>query len=310
MRPWEHGTPARVLNLCGMALVCASLAGCSAKGPATERTSSQPLILPTQVTSTPVSNERNYIETCRTNDVPIPPDWKRSSFEWESHGDLKTILLTPNSLEQTPVDETSFASVWSYTPSQGRGACIALGRNGGSFQVICQSATTGQACFWGNDPDSTQSNWTPATTEISIASLRDPVQGFSAGTVACTQCHRGNNAFLYAPDDPTWTTVLRPTRPRPTFTTRVEQSTQQGQLTFGSTTITYPRFIPIGGKSMALDNPLPTSTGCSGSCHELHIEMLKKNHTVEGYVRVPRPMGPSCAANSPPDDPAMNCYHR
>lgn len=66
------------------------------------------------------------------------------------------------------------------------------------------------------------------------------------GTVACTECHRGNNAFLYAPDDPTWATVLRPEHPRPTFTTRVEHSAYQGALTFGSVTITYPRFIPIG----------------------------------------------------------------
>jgi hypothetical protein len=292
-----------------MAFACVFLAGCSSKGGATERTSSQPSIL-TQVSSATESSEGTYMETCRNNDVPIPPDWKRSSSGWESHGNLKTILLTPNSLEQTPVDETSFASVWSYAPPQGRGACIALGRNSGSFQVICQSATTGHACFWGNDPSSVESNWTPDTTDIPVTSLRDPVQGFSPGTVACTECHRGNNAFLYAPDDPTWATVLRPEYPRPTFTTRVEQSTQQGQLTFGSTTITYPRFIPIGGKSMVLDNPLPTTSGCSGSCHELHIEMLKKNHTVEGYIRVPRPMGPNCAAGSLPDDPTRNCYQR
>ena len=309
MKLWEHRTPVRVLKLSIMAFACVFLAGCSLKESATERTASQPSI-PTQISSVTAYGEGNYIETCRAKNVPIPPDWKRSSSEWESHGNLKTILLTPNSLEQTPVDETSFASIWSYAPSQGRGACIALGRNGGSFQIICQSATTGHACFWGNDPSSAESTWTPATTEIPITSLRDPVQGFSPGTAACTECHRGNNAFLYAPDDPTWATVLRPEHPRSTFTTRVEQSTHQGHATFGSTTITYPRFIPVGGKSMILDNPLSTTTGCSGSCHELHIEILKKNHTVEGYVRAPRPMGPSCAENSPANDPTRNCYER
>ena len=309
MGPWEHRTPVGVLNLSGMALTCMFLSGCSAQGSSVERAAS-PSPIPTQVSSVTVTSDGNYIETCRTKDVPIPPDWKRPSSEWKSHGDVKTILLTANSLEQTPVDETSFASVWSYAPSQGRGACVALGRSGGSFQIICQSATTGHACFWSNDPRSAQTSWTPETTELPVTSLRDPVQGFPPGTVACTECHRGNNAFLYAPDDPTWATVLRPEHPRPTFTTRVEQSAHQGQLTFGSTTITYPRFIPIGGKSMALSNPLPTTTGCSGSCHELHIEMLKKNHTVEGYLRAPRPMGPSCAANSPSDDPTRNCYQR
>ncbi|MGB4069654.1 MAG: hypothetical protein WBK08_16630, partial [Nitrospira sp.] len=77
-----------------------------------------------------------------------------------------------------------------------------------------------------------------------MISLRDPVQGFAPGTAPCTDCHRGNNAFLYAPDDSTWATVLRPKQRRQTFTTRVEQSSHHGQLTFGSTPTTYPRFIP------------------------------------------------------------------
>ncbi len=309
MKIWQRGTPTRFRNVPSLIVACILLAGCSLKGSSAERIPTQSS-LPTQQTNASLLSDGGYIETCRTKGVPIPPDWKRLSPEWEHHGNLKTILLTPNNLEQTPVDETSFAYVWSYAPSHGRGACIALGRNGGSFQIICQSATTGYACFWGNDASSAQSNWTPETTEVPISSLRDPVQGFSPNTVACTECHRGNNAFLYAPDDPTWATVLRPKHPRPTFTTRVEQSAHQGQLTFGSTTITYPRFIPVGGKSMILDNPRPATTGCSGSCHELHIEMFKKNHTVEGYLRAPRPMGPSCAEHSPSDDPTKNCYQQ
>ncbi|MBS0181998.1 MAG: hypothetical protein JSS39_06315 [Nitrospira sp.] len=292
-----------------LAFGCLILAGCSLIEPPKEGTQSQsPGSI--QTVSVDVISEGNYMESCRSKGVPIPPDWKQSSSEWESHGNLKTILLTPNNLDQTPVDHTSFTSVWSYASPDMRGACIALGRNGGSFQIICQSATTGHACFWGNDPHSSNTSWTPETAEVSIALLLDPVYGFAPGTVPCTECHRGNNAFLYAPDDPTWATVLRPEHIRQTFTTRVEQSSHHGQLTFGATTITYPRFIPIGGKSMALNNPLPATPGCSGSCHESHFEILKKNHTVEGYVRAPRPMGPNCAANSPPDDPTKNCYQR
>jgi hypothetical protein len=263
---------------------------------------------PTEPTRVAVVSEGNYLTSCREKGVPVPPTWTPSSSEWERHGNVHTILLTPNNLEQTPVDVTSFASVWSYASPDVRGACIALGRSSGTFQIICQSATTGHACFWSSDPSSPTTRWTPETVEVSIDSLRDPVQGFAPGTVPCTECHRGNNSFLYAPDDPTWATVLRPEQVRPTFTTRVEQSSHHGQLTFGKTTITYPRFIPIGGQSVALSNPLPTTPGCSGSCHELHVAMLQKNHTVEGYVKVPRPMGPNCAANSPPDDPARYCY--
>ncbi|MBH0199220.1 MAG: hypothetical protein HP497_07330 [Nitrospira sp.] len=254
--------------------------------------------------------DRDYVEACRAKGVPVPPDWRPSSSEWQSHGNLGTILLTPNTIEPTAVDRNTFASVWSYAPPQGKGACIALGRSGGSFQIICQSATTGYACFWGNDPTSSITNWTPDTAEVRIASLRDPVQGFAPGTVACTECHRGNNAFLVAPDDPTWASVMRPEYPRPTFTTRVEQSSHQGQFTFGTTTTTYPRFIPIGGKAVALTNPLPTITGCSGACHEAHYAIVDKGHTAEGYVSIPRPMGPNCVRDSPPDDPIRNCYQR
>jgi hypothetical protein len=306
MRAHYPGTTVRRLKS-SVLVVKLFLAGCSLIGSSQEGTEARS---PTPAQEVSVISEGNYIESCRAKGVPIPPDWKLSS-EWESHGNLKTILLTPNNLDQVPADDTSFASVWSYAPPQGRGACIALGRSSGSFQVICQSATTGHACFWGNaSSHSAGTSWTPETAEVPIASLRDPVQGFAPGTVPCTECHRGNNAFLYAPDDPTWATVLRSEHPRPTFTTRVEQSSHQGKLTFGATTITYPRFIPIGGASMALNNPLPTAPGCSGSCHELHSEILERNHTAEGYVKVPRPMGPNCVADSPPDDPTRNCYQR
>lgn len=306
---WQIETMLRLFDCFAFALVCFLLTGCSLiESPKEEAPSRSPVS--TQVPSVSISIDGHYMESCRAKGVPIPPDWKSASSDWERHGNLQTILLTPNTLDQAPVNETSFASVWSYAPSQGRGACIALSRNGGSFQVICQSATTGYACFWSNDPHSPATTWTPETGDMPIISLRDPVQGFAPGTAPCTDCHRGNNAFLYAPDDPTWATVLRPEKGRPTFTTRIEQSSHHGQLTFGATTTTYPRFIPIGGKAVALHNPLPTVTGCSGSCHELHLEIFQRNRTAEGYVRIPRPMGPNCAQNSPPDDPTRNCYHR
>jgi len=306
---WNTETTMRFSRSTVVALVSVLLTGCSVTGSPIER-AQFPSSVPAQESGRNLIIEGDYMESCRANGEPIPPDWKQPSSEWESHGNLKTILLMPNSPEQVPVDQTSFASVWSYASPDVRGACIALGRNGGSFQIICQSATTGYACFWGTDSRSQNTRWTPETVEVPVSTLRDPVQGFAPSTVPCTECHRGNNAFLVAPDDPTWTTVLRPEHVRPTFTTRVEQSSQLGRLTFGATVLTYPRFIPVGGKSMALSNPLPTTTGCSGSCHELHFEILEKNHTVEGYVRIPRPMGPNCAANSPPDDPTKNCYQR
>lgn len=255
-----------------------------------------------------VHGDTEYMNTCRTKGVPIPPDWKRSSSDWEGHGNLGTILLTPNHMDQVQPDDTTFASIWSYASPTVRGACIALGRNGGSFQVICQSAVTGHACFWGNDPSSRSSGWNPETKEIRLSSLHDPEQGFTPGSVPCTECHRGSNAFLVAPDDATWAKVLRPEKSRPTFTTRVEHSVQPEQSAPGGMTINSPRFTPVGGTSVALSNPLPTIPGCSGACHESHYEILEKGHTAEGYVRIPRPMGPNCARTSPSDHPAKDCY--
>lgn len=309
MRRWNREPLMKSPALYVLAPVCLLLAGCSLMGSTEDGMRTQSPV-PAQPAIVTVISDGDYTHTCRANGVPIPPDWNPSSAEWERHGNVRTVLLTPDNFEQAPVDDTSFTSVWSYASPNVRGACIAIGRNGGVFQIICQSAATGHACFWSNDPHSPTAGWNLETAEVRISSLRDPDQGFAPGTVPCTECHRGNNAFLYAPDDPIWATVLRSEHVRPTFTTRVENSSHHGQLTVGATTITYPRFIPIGGKSVALNNPLPTATGCSGSCHELHVEIFKKNHTVEGYVGIPRPMGPDCAHNSPPDDPTRNCYQR
>ncbi|MCP9464649.1 MAG: hypothetical protein NNA25_07620 [Nitrospira sp.] len=252
--------------------------------------------------------ETPYIKACREKGVPIPPDWHNVSSEWLAHGELGTILLTPNHLETVQPDDTTFASVWSYAHPTIRGACLALGRSSGTFEVICQSAESGYACFWRNDPSSPALRWTRETPSISLSALRDPEQGFASGAVACTECHRGNNAFLVAPDDSTWASVLRPTTPRPTFTTLVDQSPALEPSTASSTITPRPRFIPLGGTAVALSNPLPANQGCSGACHELHDEILKKGHTTEGYVRIPRPMGPNCARTSPDHDPTRDCY--
>jgi len=308
---WSLTQPERSLRAFVLALAYILLAGClfiesPKKG---EQAKSSGPARPATVLAAS-EDDTEYMKTCRANNVPIPPDWKSSASEWERHGNLSTILLTPNHMDKVQADNTTFASVWSYASPAVRGACLALGRNGGTFQVICQSATTGHACFWGNDPSSASSSWSPSTAEVTMSSLHDPEQGFAPGTVPCTECHRGSNAFLVAPDDPTWATVLRPAQARPTFTTRVEQSSPPEQSAPGGMTIAHPRFIPIGGKTVALNNPLPTIPGCSGACHESHYEILDKGHTTEGYVRIPRPMGPNCARNSPDNDPTRNCYQR
>jgi hypothetical protein len=317
MGTWKHGHTKESRRTSALVLGIALLAGCTFIA-SQEKERPVNSSIPARASSIPVMNEgdADYKTACRSKGVPIPPDWNMSSSEWESHGNLTTILLTPNTMDMVQPNSTTFASVWSYAPPTGRGACLALGRSDGSFQVICQSAETGHACFWGNDPNLPATRWNPKTMEVNISSLRDPVQGFAPGAVSCTECHRGTNAFLIAPDDPTWAKVLRPgqaqtgvsVKPRHTFTVRVEHSPQQKQSAPNGTPTTRPRFIPIGGKAVALSNPLPTTPGCSGDCHELHVPILGKGHTSEGYVRIPRPMGPNCASNSPPEDPARTCY--
>lgn len=309
MEDWDLGQARRAFRTCIGVVAGLLLAACTMiESPGEDRQAQLSAQKHTVYETLTIEGDTAYMRTCRANGVPIPPDWNASSKDWEQHGHVGTILLTPNHMEKVQPDQTTFASVWSYASPTLRGACIALGRNGGSFQVICQGAASGQACFWGNDPGSQNTIWTPETTEVTMSSLRDPEQGFAPGTVPCTECHRGNNAFLVAPDDATWATVLRPAQTRSTFTTLVEQSAQPVQSAPGGMTITAPRFTPVGGKSVALSNPLPTMPGCSAACHEAHYEILEKGYTPEGYVRIPRPMGPNCARTSPADHPTKDCY--
>ncbi|MDH5252158.1 MAG: hypothetical protein OEW25_02435, partial [Nitrospira sp.] len=187
----------RSLRVYALALACVLLVGClfiESPDKVGQAKPSGPARSVAVLTTS--ESDTDYMNTCRSKGVPIPPDWKSSASEWEHHGNLTTILLTPNHLDKVQADSATFASVWSYASPTVRGACLALGRNGGTFQVICQSAATGHACFWGNDPSSSSSSWTPETAEITMSSLRDPEQGFAPGTVPCTECHRGTNAFL------------------------------------------------------------------------------------------------------------------
>ncbi len=240
-----------------------------------------------------------YMQECRVKGVPIPPDWPGTA--WASHGDLTEKLI----------EQQYLASVWSYADPRIRGACIALGRGDGSFGVICQSATTGYACFWqngGRESEVGQIDWKP-DKKMQIQALRDPYIGFKE---PCVLCHRGSNAYIFSPDDDTWAKVLRPpldhshpgagTPYRPTFTTRLESSSQHWTVTLPNGEMkTYPRFTPIG--PLGWNNPLPQPDIQCGACHERHIMISAAG------IPVPKPaMPPACAKGSQPDDPAYNCY--
>jgi hypothetical protein len=223
-----------------------------------------------------------YMNDCRAHSVPIPPDWAETGTAWRKQGTLSSNLLVPG----------AYAEVWTYSDPTVRGACIALPRDSGAAGslagIICQSATTGHACFWDNQLRSAPASvlgW--SGQRLVIADLVDGAT--MADAKNCTGCHRGNNVYLISPDDATWAKVLRGPLvggSTGTFTTRVEASTDNRGM--------HPRYIPI--------TTLPeragwvntfVSGGCAGACHEAPV------------VRAP-PMPPACAL--PSSSSAANCY--
>jgi hypothetical protein len=235
------------------------------------------------------AGDTNYMADCRARGVPIPPPWAESGTDWQLQGTLTQNLLDPG----------GFAAVWTYSDPSVRGACIALPRGDGSFGsaagIICQSATTGHACFWDNklrtDPAQQFIGW--RGLRLVISELRDG----SDLNENCTGCHRGNNVFLISPDDPTWAKLLRGPLSGPvtgTFTTQVETSSDnQGG---------HPRYIPVSTTPPrpGWENPF-TAGGCAGACHELPPNFIVQQANLIGLL-----MPPNCALPSTTDP--IGCY--
>ena len=238
-----------------------------------------------------VNADTPYMADCRTQGVPIPPDWAETGTAWVNQGNLNTNGGGTNLL-QGAVD----AHVWTYTDPNVRGACIALPREDGSpgslAGIICQSATTGKACFWDNQRKSDPTNvlgW--RGQRLVISELVDGTTFAAGGNVGgrCTNCHSGNNVFLISPDDPTWGKVLRgPLNGGPSggkFTTQVDS----GRYT--------P--LPIAAN---WTNVMTSGGNCGAGCHELppsSIRLFRDN--VNGIPPLNRmPMPPACASS--------NCY--
>jgi hypothetical protein len=223
--------------------------------------------------------DTSYMEYCRSRDVPVPPDWAETGTAWVRQGTLTQNLLAPG----------AFAAVWTYTDPARRGACIALPRGDGGpgspSGIICQSATTGAACFWDNIRRGTEPEqfigW--RGQRLVISQLKDG----SNLNAPCTDCHRGDNVYNIAPDDPTWAKLLRGpmSGPRPgTFTTRVESSTDN---TGGR-----PRYVPLTTMPARPGWQNTYTTPSCGGCHERPAP-----------INVP-PMPPACATGGN----AANCY--
>lgn len=215
----------------------------------------------------------DYVARCRADNVPIPPQWSEANPNgWVHHGLLAQNLLSPGAI----------AHLWTWADPHQEGGCIMLPRGngvGGLAGTICQSKTSGRACFWDNKDRTTGAvlGWSNVTLNV------NQMQDGDMLAENCTGCHRGNNVFLISPDDPTWALALRPAPGSAigsTFTTNI------------ASTIT--RYTPISNQSGWANQ---SGSQCLG-CHE---------RPTVGFTSQPSPMPPACAGGSTSDPSA--CYN-
>lgn len=197
-----------------------------------------------------------YIEKCRSEQVPIPPNF----------GDPKWVFqgrLDPNFsfVAEEPGSSGSVAEVWTFADPNVPGLCVGLPRINnatggiGLFGIICQSATTGKACFWDNKDRELNLLSPEASKRLKIAEVAD---GSILGE-NCTNCHRGKNVFVI--------------HPRQAVDVRDEFETDHGA----------EWYEPISGQpSWGNPRPIEGLTECNG-CHEMP-EVRENNNS-------PAPLG-------------------
>jgi len=214
----------------------------------------------------------SYEARCRAAGVPVPSEWSENPASgWKYQGELTTNLL----------DAGADAHVWTWTDDSNGGGCIALPRDSGGpgslAGIICQSESTGKACFWDNalKSDSGQSpiGWSGRVLRLNQLHNGDTLNE------NCTGCHRGNNVFLISPDDPTWQRTINPNDPD-----------YDSGLLFTTNLPAGMRYEPVSSQS-DWENPVPTSSSCAGACHE-----------PDNITGTP-PMPPACATSDVED-----CY--
>lgn len=232
-----------------------------------------------------VNGDTPYMAECRAQGVPIPPDWAETGTAWVNQGNLNTAGGGTNLLQGA-----TDAHVWTYTDPHVRGACIALPRGSGApgslAGIICQSATTGRACFWDNQLKSDPTHilgWSGKT--LVISELVDGTDFAAGGNVGgpCASCHRGDNVFLISPDDPAWAKVLRgPLTGGPSggrFTTQVDSG----------------RYTPLP-VAAGWTNPVTGGANCGAGCHELPPANIRGLRDAINAMTPPNrmPMPPAC----------------
>ncbi len=174
-------------------------------------------------------DESSYLADCRAQNVPIPPDW--GNPQWIFRGDL-----------EPQYDFLSGGGTKVYTYNDSKGVCFALPRSSsGLMGIICQSESTGKACFFDNIDSRTGRRVDWRTSPVIIANL----QNGSNLAENCTECHRGKNAFLI--------------HPRSALDVPIDINPSI-------------RYSPIGQSTWANPGPLfsPPGTACY-TCHEIPV---------------------------------------
>jgi hypothetical protein len=135
-----------------------------------------------------------YMKECGAAQVPVPPDW--GDPRWIFHD-----TLDPD-FSFVKDSKKSIAEIWTFTDPDKPGLCVGLPRilneTGGIdlFGIICQSKTTGKACFWDNVDRWTHEQLSSEESKrMKIAAIED---GSMLGE-NCTNCHRGENVFVIHP---------------------------------------------------------------------------------------------------------------
>jgi hypothetical protein len=208
-----------------------------------------------------------YTGDCDRAGVPVPPDFATVGSAWTHQGNLSTNMLAPGAVAQ----------VWTWADPVRRGACVVLPRGSGGAGslagLICQGAATGNACFWDNLDRATGARIAWASNTLVIRNLQD-------GTMLaenCTGCHKGNNVYLLAPDDPVWCRLLRGGPgagcSAPSGASAANLSLEvEGAVNLihqPRTSMQHTRYFPMTGTPSrpGWTNSAATSPGCGGICH-------------------------------------------
>ncbi len=137
------------------------------------------------------ANASDYMKQCAKDGVPLPPKWGDPA--WVKQGDL------PDG-KSTALGEGNFPFVEAWVSKSPQGVCFAAPRRnekGGEIQIldqICQG-NNGKACFWDN------SSPADGDTPVKVVDGLDPANLAGGDKLKrnCTECHRGDNAFIIRP---------------------------------------------------------------------------------------------------------------